>query len=185
MYVLLFFLLLNTGVLTSPLFAHAVEPTKSQARGDTPQIPTTITSQKMTVRNQANQAIFEGSVVLTRGPLIVKSDKMIVYFQGKNNSDQKGNGHEQNETSGTVSSPSNRSIEKVEATGHVKITQDSGTATCQKAVYIHAEEKIILTGDPVAWEKGTRVTGKIITIYLKEERSVVEGDSHLRIEGGE
>lgn len=185
MYVSLFFLLLNTGLLISTMFAHAVESTVSKARGGPPQIATTITSNKMTVRNQANQAIFEGTVVLTRGPLIVKSDKMIVYFQAKNNQPPKGNGHEQNENSGTVSSPSNRSIEKVEATGHVKITQDNGTATCQKAVYINAEEKIILTGDPVAWEKGTRVSGKLITIYLEEERSVVEGDSHVRIEGGE
>jgi lipopolysaccharide export system protein LptA len=35
----------------------------------------------------------------------------------------------------------------------------------------------------VAWEKGARVSGKQITIYLAEERSVVEGGSHIRIEG--
>jgi lipopolysaccharide export system protein LptA len=74
-------------------------------------------------------------------------------------------------------------LEKVEAIGHVKITQDNSHATCQKAVYFSTEEKIILTGEPVAWEKGTRVSGKLITIYLAEERSVVEGDSHVRIEG--
>ena len=185
MFVSLLFLLLNTGLLLSPMIAQAVESTISKTRGDTPAVPTTITSNKMTVRNQANQAIFEGSVVLTRGPLIVKSDKMVVFFQSKNNPASKAEVSEKTESQGTVSSPSNRSIEKVEATGHVKITQDNGTATCQKAVYVHAEEKIILTGDPVAWEKGTRVSGKLITIYLEEERSVVEGDSHVRIEGGE
>jgi lipopolysaccharide export system protein LptA len=50
-------------------------------------------------------------------------------------------------------------------------------------VYFSDGEKIILTGDPVAWEKGTRVSGKQITIYLTEERSVVEGDSRVHIEG--
>jgi lipopolysaccharide export system protein LptA len=40
----------------------------------------------------------------------------------------------------------------------------------------------VLTGEPVAWEKGTRVSGKQITLYLAEERSVVEGGSHIRIE---
>jgi lipopolysaccharide export system protein LptA len=39
-----------------------------------------------------------------------------------------------------------------------------------------------LTGDPVAWERGTRVSGKQITIFMAEERSVVEGGSHVRIE---
>ena len=39
-----------------------------------------------------------------------------------------------------------------------------------------------LTGDPVAWDKGTRVSGKRITMFLAEDRTVVEGGSHVRIE---
>jgi lipopolysaccharide export system protein LptA len=81
---------------------------------------------------------------------------------------------------------SNRSVSRVEATGdahRVTIKYENGNATCQKAVYFVDGEKIVLTGDPVAWEKGTRVSGKQITIFLAEERSVVEGGSHVRIEG--
>lgn len=78
---------------------------------------------------------------------------------------------------------SNRSINRIEATGHVKIEKENGNATCNKAVYFNDEGKIVLTGDPVAWEKGTRVSGKQITMYLAEDRSVVEGGSHVRIEG--
>ena len=81
---------------------------------------------------------------------------------------------------------SGRSVNRVEAIGEghpVKIKYENGNATCQKAVYFVDGEKVVLTGDPVAWEKGTRVSGKQITIYLVEERSVVEGGSHIRIEG--
>jgi len=39
-----------------------------------------------------------------------------------------------------------------------------------------------LTGDPVAWQKGTRVTGQKITMYLAEDRSVVEGGSKVLID---
>ncbi|HEX5545423.1 MAG TPA: LptA/OstA family protein, partial [Nitrospira sp.] len=88
----------------------------------------------------------------------------------------------------TVSTMSNRSVSRVEATGdvhRVKIKYENGNATCQKAVYFADGEKIVLTGDPIAWEKGTRVSGKRITIFLTEERSVVEGGSHVRIEGEE
>jgi lipopolysaccharide export system protein LptA len=49
-------------------------------------------------------------------------------------------------------------------------------------VYYQSEEKIVLTGNPVAWDKGTRVSGKQITMFLAEDRSVVEGGSHVRIE---
>ena len=185
MYVWLLFLLLSTGINEYPLMAQAAEPTFSKNRGDAPAVPTNITSEKLTVRNQVNQAIFEGTVVLTRGPLTVKSDKMIVFFQGKASEKATGKGAVQSEGPQAVSSPSNRSLEKVEATGHVTITQENSHATCQKAVYFSTDEKIILTGEPVAWEKGTRVSGRLITIYLAEERSVVEGDSHVRIDGGD
>src|SRR5262245_66180498 len=42
---------------------------------------TTITSQRMTVRNQDNKAIFEGTVILTKGNLVVHSDVMVVFFK--------------------------------------------------------------------------------------------------------
>ena len=45
---------------------------------EAPGVPTTITSNRMTVRNQDSQAVFEGAVVLTRGSLVVHSDKMVV-----------------------------------------------------------------------------------------------------------
>lgn len=164
---------------------------------EAPGVPTTITSQKMTVRNQDGQAIFEETVVLTRGPLIVHSDKMVVLFKPRNHDSlvPSGEGMDRHESVRNSSSPtgpstgstmSNRSVNRVEATGaahRVKIKYENGNATCQKAVYFVDREKIVLTGDPVAWEKGTRVSGKQITIFLAEERSVVEGGSHVRIEG--
>ena len=65
----------------------------------------------------------------------------------------------------------------------MRIEKEDGRATCQKAVYYEDEKKIILTGDPVAWQKGTRVSGKRIIMFLDEDRSVVEGDSQVVIEG--
>jgi lipopolysaccharide export system protein LptA len=82
----------------------------------------------------------------------------------------------------TMPSVSNRGINRIEATGRVKIEKDSGSATCEKAVYYQSEEKIVLIGNPIAWDKGTRVSGKQITMFLAEDRSVVEGGSHVRIE---
>ncbi|MDF0650933.1 MAG: LptA/OstA family protein [Nitrospira sp.] len=164
---------------------------------EAPGVPTTITSKKMTVRNQDSQAIFEETVVLTRGLLVVHSDKMVVLFTPRNRASaqlSEGRTHHpesiRNSTApkaqNTTSTMSNRSVSRVEATGdahRVRIQYENGNATCQKAVYFVDGEKIVLTGDPVAWEKGTRVSGKQITIFLAEERSVVEGGSHVRIEG--
>ena len=46
-------------------------------------VSTTITAKKMTVKNQDSQAVFEGAVVLTRGSLVVYSDRMVVMFRAQ------------------------------------------------------------------------------------------------------
>jgi lipopolysaccharide export system protein LptA len=158
---------------------------------------TTITSQRMTVRNQENKAIFEGTVVLTKGALVVHSDVMVVFFKPVDAPAGKPSDSTPASAAGnTAARPgtrsdelpvmSNRAVSTIEATGKVKIFKDDGQATCRKAVYDGAAEKIVLTGEPVAWQKGTRVTGQKITMYLAEDRSVVEGGSQVMIdqEGG-
>ena len=150
----------------------------------------------MTVNNQENTAIFDGAVVLTRGLLVVQSDHMVVSFHpSRNGAGQKDSGGvtkskgvpsqtmpDSKERDATPA-VSERSIRMVEATGRVNIKKEDGQATCQKAVYYEDQKKIVLTGEPVAWQKGTRVSGKRIIMFLDEDRSVVEGDSQVIIEG--
>lgn len=195
----IWFLLLSTVGVGSTSAALSTESASLTKSAEASSVPTTIASKKMTVRNQDSQAIFEDSVVLTRGSLIVHSDKMVVLFtsRDRDSSLTSGEGADRPESAGNstvrkehsaVSPMSNRSIQRIEATGdahRVNIKYENGNATCQKAVYFVDGEKIVLTGDPIAWERGTRVSGRQITIFMAEERSVVEGGSHVRIEGGE
>ena len=187
-------LLLSLVVLIPSSVSHSAEskPADDQA---VPNPTTSITAKTMTVNNQENKAIFDGSVVLTQGELVVYSDHMVVSFRPSQN----GNGQNKPRTSqagrpgktekkpkaGKEAMPtvSDRSISKIEATGRVKIEKQDGRATCQRAVYYEDDKKIVLTGEPVAWQKGTRVTGKVITMFLEEDRSLVEGGSHVTIEG--
>ena len=181
-------LLLSAFAFSLPRSSVAAESASSKAGSDAP-VGTSITSKKMTVKNQDSQAIFEGSVVLTRGTLTVYSDRMIVFFRpaDSNGSDEKkgresGKGAAPSKGPDAVPAVSNRSVNQIEATGRVKIEKESGRATCEQAVYYHDGDKVVLPGAPVAWEKGTRVSGKQITMFLAEDRSVVEGSSHVRIE---
>jgi lipopolysaccharide export system protein LptA len=181
-------LLLNILTFGIPSLGRSDEATLP--KGGTDQaVSTTITSKKMTVKNHDNQAVFEGTVVLTRGSLVVYSDRMVVLFKPQ----ESAGGEDRRSRDATkdtavskgsdvMPTVSNRGLNRIEATGRVKIEKESGTATCEKAVYYQSEEKIVLTGNPVAWDKGTRVSGKQITMFLAEDRSVVEGDSHVRIE---
>jgi lipopolysaccharide export system protein LptA len=188
-------LLLNLAVLIPPSVSHSAESSLSEDHA-VPNPTTSITARTMTVNNQENKAIFDGSVVLTQGELVVYSDHMVVSFrpsQNGNGTSKSAAAHndrtakltDRKQKSGKEAMPtvSDRSISKIEATGRVKIEKQDGRATCQRAVYYEDDKKIVLTGEPVAWQKGTRVTGKQITMFLEEDRSVVEGGSHVTIEG--
>jgi lipopolysaccharide export system protein LptA len=173
---------LTFAILTAAL--AAVEPGSNGAADQA--LGTTVISKKMTFKNQESQAVFDGAVVLTRGTLVVYSDRMVVSFR---NQEAGTDSKKPAETAKGPAKPargpekvSNRAVTQIEATGRVKIERDAGNATCQKAVYYRDEDKIVLTGDPVAWDKGTRVSGKRITMFLGEDRTVVEGGSHVRIE---
>ena len=136
--------------------------------------PTTITSQTMTANNKAGTVIFQGDVHLTQADLDVQSDEMIVRFTT-------------DETSQPAGSPSpdqggKRKISVIEAKGNVVIVKGEGKATCGHAIYYKDEERIVLTESPVAWQGGTRVSGPKMTMYLKEDRSVVEGGTNVLIE---
>jgi lipopolysaccharide export system protein LptA len=149
----------------------------------------------MTVKNQENKAIFQGDVLLTRGTLKVHSDEMVVFFRATgstgpadhsvDHSGDKGKdgaGPDKAKRSADLPTVSNRSVSMVEAIGSVVIEKDDGRATCRKAVYYESEGKIVLTGNPVAWQKGTKVSGEKMTMFLAEDRSVIEGGSQVVIE---
>ena len=136
--------------------------------------PTTITSKTMIANNKAGTVIFQGEVHLTQADLDVQSDEMIVRFTTD----------ESSQTSGAQSSDQGgkRKISVIEAKGHVVILKGEGKATCGHAIYYKDEERIVLTESPIAWQAGTRVSGPKMTMYLKEDRSVVEGGTNVLIE---
>ncbi|HEY7128784.1 MAG TPA: LptA/OstA family protein [Nitrospira sp.] len=175
------FLLLNSLTLATTTAALAAVGPGSNGASD-PAPGTTVISQKMTFKNQENQAVFDGAVVLTRGTLVVYSDRMVVSFGSQEAGAEPKPGKSPATQAKGPDTVSNRAVTQIEATGRVKIERDAGNATCKKAVYYRDEDKIVLTGDPVAWDKGTRVSGKRITMFLGEDRTVVEGGSHVRIE---
>lgn len=127
-------------------------------------LPIEITSDKMTSDQKSNEIIFTGKVVAKRGKLIIFSDKMIVY----NSKNDKGA-----ITKGT--------IEKIVAKGNVKMEKEGRVATGKQAVYFKNEGKIILTGNPVAWEKNNKIIGTKMIFWVDENKFVVEGSKDKRM----
>ena len=131
----------------------------------------------MTASSEKNLAVFKGSVKLVQGELTVFSDVMTVFFKEKvlpKASDTSSAGHGNKDTA--------KEIHIIEARGHVRIFKGESRATSEHALYFKQEEKVILRGSPVAWQDGTKISGPKMTMYLRENRSVVEGGTQVIIE---
>lgn len=114
--------------------------------------PITITSQRMTAKNKEHLIIFEKDVVAEKDGMTIYSNTMEVLLKGEN-----------------------KEVSIITALGDVKIVSGNRIATAQKAVYYKDEEKVVLTGDPEVREGKDAVSGNIITLFLKEDKSIVEG----------
>ncbi|MDO9462916.1 MAG: LptA/OstA family protein, partial [Deltaproteobacteria bacterium] len=55
-------------------------------------------------------------------------------------------------------------------------------ATGDEAVYYEAEQNVILTGNPKVWEGNSMIKGSKITVFLDEDRSIVESQEENRVE---
>jgi lipopolysaccharide export system protein LptA len=145
----------------------------------TPPAEIVINSDSLVFRNHENTALFRGKVVMTKGDFVMRADQMIVHFDGTplTPSAQKSG------KTGAPSSPvatdlptfGNRAVSVIDATGNVVIQRGEKRAKSKKAVYHQQDETLVLTGDPEAWEEGYRVTGTKMTMFLREDRSIVEG----------
>ncbi len=132
---------------------------------------TTITAQTMTAEGRARRAVFDGTVVLTKGDFVLRSDHMVVMFAEDTRTQDRQ----------TEEQALSQKVERVEATGNVVLERADGKATSGRAVYYREEDKVVLTESPVAWRHGTKVAGTRMTIFLREDRSLVEGESQVTI----
>jgi len=123
--------------------------------------PIVINSTILEADNKKKTVTFTGDVDAQMDNFAVYCHKIVVYYEEapeKNGSKETGT-----------------KIDKIVATGDVKIVRaEGGVATGKKAVYYQLDEKLVLTGNPVVKEKNNFVEGDRITLFLKEDRSVVE-----------
>jgi lipopolysaccharide export system protein LptA len=129
--------------------------------------PMVIKSKTLEVNDKSKLVTFTGSVKATRDDFVIDCDKMVVYYE--NRSDKRpGKGQTR--------------IDKIVATGNVRIDRaKGGTARAAKAVYFQQSEKVVLTGNPVVKKGNDYVEGDRITIFLKENRSIVESSKDKRV----
>ena len=127
---------------------------------------TEIKSDSLEIDFKQNMVTFTGNVDAKSDNMTINCQKMLLYYKN-----QSGNKAADKDDTG---------VDRIIATGEVKITRpDGGLATAEKAVFYGDDEKVVLTGKPVVRQGNDFVEGSTITMFLKENRSIVEGsDDH-------
>ena len=145
----------------------AAEPKAAEPRGRAAQGPTgidrnspvTIDADQLENLQKEGLVVFTGNVVATQNNSTHYSDRMEVYL------DAKGEG-----------------IVRTVSSGNVKIiTRDCKIGTARRAEYYDAEQRVVLIGNARVWQEDNVVTGERITIFLAEDRSLVEGGKQERV----
>jgi len=136
-------------------------PADKSSRKDRSSLPITIKSNELTADNKGKTAVFTGKVVAKQGDITIFADKITVNY-----ADKKGD------------------VEKIEASGNVRIVQQNKTGTAAQAVYDSSDGRITLTGNPRVMQGGNSISGKTITYYVDDDKSVVSGgdDPKSRVE---
>ena len=121
--------------------------------------PVTVDSDKMERFGKESLVIFTGKVVARQNNNVQYADRMEVYFDEKEDH-----------------------ILRTVSTGNVRIiTSDCRTGTARRAEYYDLEQRVVLIGNARVWQEDNVVSGETITIYISQDRSIVEGGKQERV----
>ena len=149
------------GALPAPARLLAAAEAQGPARkaGDARTQPVTVDADRMERYGKESLVVFTGNVVARQNNSVQYADRLEVYL------DEKGD-----------------RILRTVSTGTVKIiTRDCRTGTARRAEYDDLEQRVVLIGNARVWQDDNVVSGDTITIFLSQDRSVVQGGRQERV----
>ncbi|HKZ06755.1 MAG TPA: lipopolysaccharide transport periplasmic protein LptA [Methylomirabilota bacterium] len=139
--------------------AAPATPPAARPRGADPSQPVRVDADQLESIQKQGLVIFSGNVVARHNNSTQYADRMEVYLDAGGDK-----------------------VLRTVSTGSVKIiTRDCRTGTARRAEYYDAEQRVVLVGDARVWQDENVVTGERITIYLAEDRQVVEAGKDERV----
>jgi lipopolysaccharide export system protein LptA len=121
--------------------------------------PVTVDADKMERFGKEGLVVFTGNVVARQNNSVQYAERMEVYL------DEAGD-----------------KISRTVSTGAVRIiTSDCRTGTARRAEYYDLDQRVVLIGNARVWQEDNVVSGETITIYLSQDRSVVQSGKQERV----
>ena len=131
------------------------------AGGDGGQQPLTVDSDKMERFGKEKLVIFTGNVVARYNNNVQYADRTEVYFDEREDN-----------------------VLRTVSTGNVRIIlRDCRTGTARRAEYYDLDQRVVLKGNARVWQDDNVVSGDTITIFISQDRMVVDGGKNERTKG--
>ena len=138
------------------LFLAGAETGRAARQTSSGREPIAITSARMEATKLGDKVTFIGEVTLKKEDITLYADTLTVFY----NTRTKG-------------------LREIEALGNVVVRREGRVALADKAVYYSRDEKIVLTGDARIIENENQLGGERITLFVRDDRSIVEGGKVL------
>ena len=158
------------GALASVAAAEpAKEPPKGGALFDAGSFgskkePIVVTSDTLEYDYKTNVVVYRGDVIAVQADTKVRSDTLTVTLAAQKDSDPPD-----------TAKKGDQRLQEVIAVGNVRIDNGTRWATGGRAVFEQATRTLVLTENPVLHDGANEVSGDRVTLYLDENRSVVDG----------
>lgn len=157
----------STALCALILLALAAAPAPAADDG---KVPTKITSDTMRYEQDGKSVTFEGRVHVTRPDVQIWAQRLLVVLKGG----AKG--------SGAVGAADPGEVRKIVATGKVRLLREGKEGFCGKATYEVEPGMLVMEDSPRLMDGGNSITGRVIRLYLKDNRSEVEGSADSQVE---
>jgi len=142
-------------VILLAVFLSAAQTTPGPS-GQGAREPIVVTADRMDAEKLSDIITFTGNVSLKKETITLNSDTLIVFYD-----------------------EGAKSIREMEALGNVMVRKEGRVALANRAQYYSQEEKIVLTGDARIIENENQLGGERITLFVRNDRSIVEGGNVL------
>jgi lipopolysaccharide export system protein LptA len=120
--------------------------------------PVAVEADTLEVQQDKNQAIFSGNVIAKQGDILIKADRMIVFYR---TADDTKDGQQR--------------VSKIETEGNVLLTTPNETARGKNGVYLADERMLKLTGDVVLTQDKNVLRGEVLEYDMANGRSRLLG----------
>jgi lipopolysaccharide export system protein LptA len=114
--------------------------------------PIDVTADSLSADSTRNTVTFEGNVVARQADVTLYADRIQADY-----------------------SREAEAIDRIEAVGNVRFVQEGREARSPRATFHNLEQRVVLSGGATLRQGQNTVQGETVTIFLRENRSVVTG----------